>query len=64
VKDQTDFCDLADAIYSKYDWLLRNPDIADSIAENGRNWYLRNGSTIKNIETLKQVVKIENLWMQ
>lgn len=64
VQDQTNFCDLADAIYSKYDWLLRNPDVAESIAENGRNWYLKNGSTIKNIETLKQVVKIENLWTE
>lgn len=64
VKDQTNFNDLADAIYAKYDWLSRNPDIADSIAENGRNWYLKNGSTIKNIEILKETIKIENLWTQ
>ena len=62
VADQTNFADLADALIEKYNWLLRNPDISESIAENGRQWYLRNGSTAKNIEVLSSVVKIEKLW--
>lgn len=62
IADQTNFFELADALIEKYDWLLRNPEIADAIAENGRQWYLRNGSNIKNIEVLKNTVKIEKLW--
>lgn len=64
VKDQTNFSDLADALSEKYNWLLRNPDIAEAIAENGRQWYLRNGTTAKNIEALVDLVKIEKLWIQ
>ena len=62
VADQTNFFDLADALAEKYDWLLRNPEISEAIAENGRQWYLRNGKTIQNIETLKKAVKLKNLW--
>lgn len=62
VADQTNFFDLANAFMEKYDWLLRNPEAAEAIAENGRKWYLQNGTTAKNIETLSNTVKIEKLW--
>jgi len=61
VDDQSDFKNLSDAFIEKYNKIKKDKDYLEFISSNGKKWYLENGSTNKNSETISNLMNLEKL---
>lgn len=50
-----------DLLIEKYNSIKNDNDYLEKIAENGYNWFLKNGTIDSNVEILKNVVNIEKI---
>jgi hypothetical protein len=50
-----------DLLIEKYNLLKDKEEYLEKIAENGHDWFLRNGTINSNVEILKKVINIEKL---
>jgi len=48
-------------IKNKYEEIKNNDELLKTIAKNGLDWYVSNGSIRSNVEILKNVIKLEKL---
>jgi hypothetical protein len=48
-------------IKNKYEEIKNNDELLKTIAKNGLDWYVSNGSIRSNVEILKNVIILEKL---